>query len=153
MSLEPSRAAIRKSRFRIPCLPVALVLILFSLPVHAASVSKKYRFEKNKTVALDLAVSGVRAEKIAFELPSSVLRIQTANKARVEVANGSSAGVRVGLAIALFDAEGNLLAVGAGGNKGGHVESGESEEFSVFFYYVNERILDASTFQISLEVN
>src|SRR5262249_44888753 len=109
------------------------------------------KLEKNKAVGLDLASGEVRAESVTFEFPSSVLRLETANRARVTVVNASKSNVRVGLAIALFDAEGNLVGAGVGGNKGGRVDAGETEEFSVYFYYVNERLPDATTFQVTLE--
>lgn len=131
----------------------ALALILSAGPAGAATVSRKYKLERNKPLTLDLSASGVRAEKVTFEFPSSVLRFQTANKARVVVANEGSSRVRVGLAIALFDSEGNLVGAGTGGNKGGKVGPTESEEFSVFFYYVSEQIESAAIFQISMEVN
>ena len=139
--------------FRRPSLLALMsTLLLASLSVQAATVSKKYKLEKNKAVGLELASGEVRAESVILEFPSSVMRFQTANKARVTVVNSSHANVRVGLAIALFDDQGDLVGAGTGGNKGGQVDAGETEEFSVFFYYVSERIPDASTFQITMEV-
>jgi len=67
------------------------------------------------------------------------------------VVNGAAGKVGVGLALALFDAEGNLVAAGTGGNKGGKVGPGEKAEFSVFFYYVTEQLPSATSFQITLE--
>ena len=133
-------------------LVLLLTLLLGSLCAQAATVSKKYKLEKNKAVGLDLASGEVRAENVTFEFPSSVLRFETANKARVSVVNSSKSNVRVGLAIALFDADGNLVGAGVGGNKGGRLGAGETEEFSVFFYYVNEKLPDAITFQITMEI-
>jgi hypothetical protein len=124
---------------------------LLAPPSGAATVSKKFVLEKNRPVSLDLAAGQVRAEQVLFEFPSSVLRVETAGKARITVVNGSAAKVRVGLAVALFDPEGNLVGAGAGGNKGGQVAPGEKAEFSVFFYYVTEQILSATAFQITLE--
>ncbi len=132
---------------------LALTLLLATFSAGAATLSKKFKFEKNKAVGIDLSAGGIRAESLIFEFPSSVLRFQTANKARVTVVNPSTSNVRVGMAIALFDAEGDLVGAGTGGNKGGQVDAGETEEFSVFFYYVNEKIVSATTFQITLEVN
>ena len=152
-----------KTLFRDPgspsrCVPartlvLALAMSLVSLPAGAASASRKYKLEKNKELALELSAGGIRVDTVLFEFPSSVLRFQTATKARVTVTNTSGGAYRVGLAIALHDAEGNLVGAGTGGNKGGRVDAGETTEFSVFFYYVNEQIAAASSFQITLEVN
>ena len=135
----------------------AAILLLFAAaaatPCGAATVSKKYQLEKNRPVSLELSAGQVRVEQVLFEFPASVLRVETAGKARVTVVNGAAGKVRVGLALALFDEEGNLVAAGAGGNKGGQVAPGEKAEFSVFFYYVTERILSATSFQITLESN
>ena len=128
-----------------------LLAALLAPPSGAATVSKKFVLEKNRPVSLELAAGQVRAEQVLFEFPASVLRVETAGKARITVVNGSAAKVRVGLAVALFDAEGNLVGAGAGGNKGGQVAPGEKAEFSVFFYYVTEQILSATSFQITLE--
>ena len=126
-------------------LVLLLTLLLASLCAQAATVSKKYKLEKNKAVGLDLASGEVRAESATFEFPSSVLRFETANKTRVSVVNSSKSN-------ALFDANGSLVGAGVGGNKGGRLGAGETEEFSVFFYYVNEKLPDAITFQITMEV-
>jgi len=128
-----------------------LLLVCLTFPAHAATVSKKYQLEKNRPMGLDLAAGNVRAEQVIFEFPGSVLRLETAGKARVGVVNGSSGKVRVGLALALFDESGNLVAAGTGGNKGGHVAPGETTEFSIFFYYVTDQLSTAASFQITLE--
>jgi hypothetical protein len=142
---------------RPPLLSWAAALLLSlaassGFPVHAASVSKKFVLEQNRPMSLELSVAQVTAEQVTFEFPSSVMRLETANKARIAVTNGGSVKVRVGLALALFDEGGNLVAAGAGGNKGGQVAPGEKAEFSVFFYYVSEQIPSAKTFQITMEV-
>ena len=128
-----------------------LLLVCLAFPAHGATLSKKFQLEKNRPMGLDLEVGKVRAEQVVFEFPGSVMRLETAGKARVTVVNGSPGKVRVGLALALFDESGNLVAAGTGGNKGGQVAPGETAEFSIFFYYVTEQLSTASSFQITLE--
>jgi hypothetical protein len=139
-----------------PLLRTVLLLLALApfpiLPAEAATASKKYGMEPNRPMTLELSVSQVSADQVIFEFPSSVMRLETANKARVAVTNGAPGKVRVGLAIALFNEEGNLVAAGVGGNKGGTMAPGEKEEFSIFFYYVSEQIPSTKTFQITLEV-
>jgi hypothetical protein len=132
----------------------AATLVVFLLPAPpalSATASKKFVLEKNRPMSLELSAAQVRVEKVLFEFPSSVLRLETAGKARITVVNGGADKARIGLALALFDDEGSLVAAGAGGNKGGQVAPGEKAEFSVFFYYVTERIPSATSFQITLE--
>jgi hypothetical protein len=151
--MSPS-ASLRIARVR-PLRRAALLFALLALlaaPSSAASVSKKFKLEQNRPMSVDLASGPVSVEQILFEFPSSAMRLETANKARVTVANGGQGKVRVGLALALFDDSGNLVAAGAGGNKGGQLAAGAKEEFSVFFYYVSEQIASATSFQIALEV-
>jgi len=74
--------------------------------------------EKNRPVSLELAAGQVRAEQVLFEFPSSVLRVETAGKAGFTIVNGSAAKVRVGLAVALFDPEGNLVGPGRAATRG-----------------------------------
>jgi len=138
------------SRIRV----AAVLLLLAAVPAQpalSATASKKFMLEKNRPMSLDLSAAQVRVEQVLFELPASVLRIETAGKARVTVVNGAAGKVRVGLALALFDGEGNLVAAGTGGNKGGQLAPGEKAEFSVFFYYVTEQLPSATSFQIALE--
>lgn len=123
----------------------------FFSPAGAATASKKFLLDKNKPMSLDLSAGQIRVEQAVFEFPSSVMRLETADKVRITVVNESQAKVRVGLAVALFDEAGNLVGAGVGGNKGGQLAPGERAEFSVFFYYVNEQLSSASAFQITLE--
>ncbi len=148
----PSPASLRPWSPRRSILAAALLLLL-SLPSPAlsATASRKFVLERNRPMTLELSAGQVRIEKVLFEFPSSVLRIETAGKARITVVNGGAGKARVGLALALFDDEGSLVAAGTGGNKGGQVAPGEKTEFSVFFYYVTERIPSATSFQITLE--
>ncbi len=144
-----SRPSLRR-RLLAGSIAFLLAAALFP-PAGAATASKKFLLEKNKPVSLDLSSGQVRVEQAVFEFPSSVMRLETANKVRITVVNGSQAKVRVGLAVALFDEAGNLVGAGVGGNKGGQVAPGEKTEFSVFFYYVTEQLSSASAFQITLE--
>jgi len=150
MPVPHSQRTLRTRRLSAAGVLLLLIAVL-APPSRAATVSKKFMLEKNRPVALELSAGQVRVEQVLFEFPASVLRIETAGKARVTVINGAAGKARIGLALALFDPEGNLVAAGAGGNKGGQMAPGEKGEFSVFFYYVTEKILTATSFQITLE--
>lgn len=113
--------------------------------------SARYRFEGNKWLALDLSVGDVRTDAIRFEWPATVLRIKTAYKALVKVTNGSSRQVRIGIAIALYDADGKLVGAGTSGTTLGTVTPGDTAQFAVEFGNVTERLEQAAQFHLALE--
>ncbi len=113
--------------------------------------SARYRFEGNKWLALDLAVGDVHVESIKFEWPATLLRVKTSYKATVKVANGSSAQVRVGIALALYDQDSKLVGAGTTGTTLGTIDPGDSAQFDVVFNHVTGRLEQASQFHIALE--
>jgi hypothetical protein len=119
---------------------------------HGLTNSARYRFEGNKWLALDLAVEDVRAETIRFEWPATLLRLKTGYKALVKVVNGSSRQARIGVAVALYDADTRLVGTGAAGTTLGTIDPGDAAQFAVEFSHVTERLEEAATFHIALEV-
>jgi hypothetical protein len=117
----------------------------------ATTNSARYRFEGNKWLALDLAVGDVRAEAIRFEWPATVMRIKTAYKGLAKITNGSSRQVRIGVAIALYDADGRLIGAGTSGTTLGTVDPGDTAQFAIEFGNVTERLEQAAQFHIALE--
>ena len=113
--------------------------------------SARYRFEPNKLLALDLAVGEVRAESIRFEWPATLMRVKTAYKATIRVANGSSRQTRIGVAIALYDADTRLIGAGTTGTTLGTVDPGDAAQFTVEFNHVTQRLEEANQFHIVLE--
>jgi len=113
--------------------------------------SARYRFEGNKWLALDLAVGDVRAEAIRFEWPATILRIKTAYKGLAKVTNGSSRQVKIGVAIALYDADGRLIGAGTSGTTLGTVDPGDTAQFAIEFGNVTARLEQAAQFHIALE--
>jgi hypothetical protein len=120
-------------------------------PVQGQTNSARYRFEGNKWLALDLAVGDVRAETIRFEWPATLLRVKTGYKALVKVVNGSSRQARIGVAVALYDADARLVGAGTAGTTLGTIDPGDAAQFAVEFSHVTERLEEAATFHIALE--
>jgi hypothetical protein len=156
-STPPSRPARRAAR-ALAALSVAAALLAAGTPVRSqedaassSTNSARYRFEGNKWLALDLSVGDLRAEAIRFEWPATVLRIKTAYKALVKITNGSSRNVRIGLAVALYDADGKLIGAGTTGTTLGTVNPGDTAQFAIEFSHVSERLEQAAQFHIALE--
>ncbi|MGH9749190.1 MAG: FxLYD domain-containing protein [Candidatus Polarisedimenticolia bacterium] len=120
-------------------------------PEGGTTNSARYKFEGNKWLALDLSVGDVRAETIRFEWPATILRVKTAYKATVKVANGSSRQARIGVAVALYDADGRLIGAGSGGTTLGTIDPGDVAQFDVDFAHVTQRLEQAAQFHIALE--
>ena len=134
----------------------ALLLAFLGLPAtaplaDAAINSARYRFEGNRWLSLDLAVADVRTDVIRFDWPSTVLGLKTRYKATVKVVNGSTNQISVGVAVAVYDAEGKLLGAGTTGTRIGTITPGDSAEFTIDFDHVTERLGDATQFQIALQ--
>lgn len=121
-------------------------------PAGTTTNSARYRFEGNKWMTLDLSVGDVRAEAIRFEWPATLMKIKTSYKALAKITNGSSRQVRIGVAIALYDAENRLIGAGTSGTTLGTVDPGDTAQFAIEFGNVTARLEQAAQFHMALEV-
>jgi hypothetical protein len=132
---------------------LVLAALFFSQLLSAEIVTQKFnwspvngiqriRFDWN-----DLAVSEIR-----FDLGDTFkpLRVSSA-KAVVRVDNNSARDQEVGVALAVFDADGTMLAAGSGGIKVGDLDKGERDTFTVRFPYVYRNLKNASYFYLTVE--
>ena len=102
-------------------------------------------------MALVLAVVDVRADAFRFEWPATLMRVKTGYKAVIKVVNESSRQARIGVAVALYDADARLVGAGTAGTTLGTIDPGDAAQFSVEFGHVTERLEEAATFHIALE--
>ncbi len=130
----------------------AFTLITAIGPTGAAGNSAAYRFEPNKWLALDLAVTDVQVEQIKFHWPSTMLGIKTGYKATVRVKNGSVRQIGVALAVALYDSDARLLGAGTTATRVGTIDPGDTAEFEIEFNHTTQRLEQASQFHILLEI-
>jgi hypothetical protein len=103
---------------------------------------QRLRFDWN-----DIAISEIR-----FDLGDTFkpLRVSSA-KAVVRVDNNSARDQEVGVALAVFDADGTMLAAGSGGIKVGNLNKGERDTFTIRFPYVYRYLKNASYFYLTVE--
>ena len=73
-------------------------------------------------------------------------------RAVVEVTNTSGTTRVPGFAVAVFDADNQLLGVASGGPKIGGVSAGETETYELNFHQVVERIPRADHFILAVEL-
>ncbi len=148
----------RRSKFLGSALIVSFLCSVALQPLFAAEfISKKYQFKEDVWLELNASVKNVILKSIKFKIPAKAegkfFVISGAIKADVLVENKSEHDQKVGIAIALFDSEGNLVGVGSSGSKMFFkVKPGKKNEYAVTFSYVTEMIDEASTFQITLEL-
>ena len=103
---------------------------------------QRLRFDWN-----DIAISEIRYD---FGDTFKPFRVSSA-KAVVRVDNNSARDQEVGVAIAIFDTDGTMLAAGSGGIKVGDLDKGERDTFTIRFPYVYRNLKNASYFFLTVE--
>ncbi len=131
------------------------LLLAAALPLCAEFASKRYDFVQERWIKLDQAVGQVTVRDVQFQFPGYIgprkLEIKGRNGAEVKVMNYGQTSLRIHLAIALFDADGNLVGCGTTGSKLGATKPGEEESFFVNFDYVKSKLSDAKYFYLTCE--
>jgi len=148
-------------------LPMMLFCHLpFAGPIHAPQEpgqqaplsfsSVKYKYHWDRIIPLDMSVDELRIKTIFFnkrELAKSFLKgAQFGTRAQVEVENLSSKPKSPGFAVAVFDANDNLVGVASGGTKVGVIKPGKTEKFDLNFFQVTERLQRGAYFYVSVEL-
>ena len=129
------------------------LLALIALPARADILTKKFDWQPVGGIQkLAMDNNDVAISQIRFDLGDTIAPIRRSTaKAVVRVDNNSERDQEVGVAIAVFDDQGNLLAAGSGGNKVGELNKGDREEFTVAFPYVYRNLKNARSFLVTLE--
>ena len=70
----------------------------------------------------------------------------------IRIDNEGAVAVQTGIAVALFDEAGNLVAAGSGGTRAGWVSAGEHDTSAIRFPFVYRNMEKAKTFLVTLEV-
>lgn len=134
----------------------ASIAILASTATFAELVSKKYEFKEGVTLEVGADTGdGLRIDTVRFQLPTTpggrYLRTLGIVSAEVTVSNSSENSGKIGIAIALFDAEGRLVGAANGGTKLMPVKPGRQKTYTLIFEGVNSAAHSTTTFQISFE--
>jgi hypothetical protein len=124
--------------------------------IRADLLSKRYRFQDAVILEIGAATTdGLRLDTVQFRLPrrqgSTHARTAGLPRALVAVSNTGAEARRTGLALALFDDEGRLLAVARGGNRLAPIKPERQKTFVLEFDGVNTEVHRTAEFQISLE--
>ena len=141
---------------RFPALVSAaalVVLLLPAAPLSAEIISKKFDWAPVGGIQkVDLQLNDIAVSQIKFDLGDTIAPVRYSSaKAVVRVDNNSQVDEEVGVAIAIFDADGNMLTAGNGGNKVGELNKGDRTEFTIHFSYVYRNLAQAKSFLVTLE--
>jgi hypothetical protein len=134
-------------------LSLVVIALFFSQFLSAEIVTQKFNWSPvNGTQRLAFDWNDIAISQIQFDLGDTIKPLKTSSaKAVVRVDNNSARDQEVGIAIALFDEDGTMLAAGSGGIKVGDLDRGERDTFTVRFPYVYRNIKNTKYFYLTVE--
>jgi hypothetical protein len=136
---------------------IALVLsvLLVAGAARGDIATKKFDWTPvNGIQQVDFQWNGLSIAQIEWNLGNRLKPLDTSTAgATVRLDNNSKTDMVIGIAIAVFDESGNMVAAGSGGNKLGHLGKGDRDEFRIAFPYVYRNLPNAKTILITLETN
>jgi hypothetical protein len=102
----------------------------------------------------DVSDGTIVVSQVQFDLGSTLkgtpIRKSSA-KAKVRIDNNGQSDEEVGVAVVVFDAEGNVVAAGSNGTKWGYLAKGDRTYYDIDFPYVYRNLDKASNFVVTLE--
>lgn len=156
----------------MPMLPILLSALLGATPApsklepvppHQALskslsfVSQRIPFRWDATIPLDIEVDGLKVTSIFFnrkEFKGGFFKgTDFGIRAQLEVANHSKHPKMPGFAIAVFDANNQLLGASNGSTRYGTLQPGMTDVADVSFRQVKERLPKGDTFILSIELS
>ena len=131
------------------------------LAVGAAAVAsgdastKKFNWNPiNGAQDTDVSDGTIVVSQVEFDLGSTLkgtpIRKSSA-KVKVRIDNNGQTDEEVGVAVVVFDAEGNVVAAGSNGTKWGYLNKGDRTYYNIDFPYVYRRLDQAATFIVTIE--
>lgn len=128
---------------------------LLVAPLSAQQATRRFNLDlQNKVQNVQLAVGNVMVNNIIITLGDKVGGpVQRSSaEAMVRIDNNGATDVAAGVAIAVFDAQGNIVAAGSGGTFVGWLKAGERDTSTIAFPYVWRHLSQGKTFTLTLEV-
>jgi len=119
------------------------------------SATKKFSWNPvNGAQTTDVSDGTIVVSQVEFDLGSTLkgtpIRKSSA-KVKVRVDNNGQTDEETGIAVVVFDAEGNVVAAGSNGTKWGYLGKGNRTYYDIDFPYVYRRLEKAATFIVTLE--
>src|SRR4051812_5599120 len=133
------------------------VLVGAGLAALAAADAATKKFDWNPidgAQETNVSEGTIVVSQVAFDLGSTLkgtpIRKSSA-KVKVRIDNNGQSDEEVGVAIVVFDSEGNVVAAGSNGTKWGYLNKGARTYYDIDFPYVYRRLDKAASFVVTLE--
>jgi len=132
-----------------------LAALLVAAPLSAGVATEKYDWRPvNGVQEIHVESDRVVVSSLEFDTGDRLKPLQASTaKAVARVDNNGFLAYQVGVAIAIFDGDGNIVAAGSGGVKLGSLGKGERDTFTIRFPYVYRNLANAKTFLVTLETS
>jgi hypothetical protein len=131
---------------------------ILPLAVAGDFVSKSYEFKPNRRLEVGHKLQGgITFDAIEFKLPEgsgsndSPRPLLDRPRVVVTISNLGTEAARIGIAVAVVDAEGRLVAAASGGTKMFPLRPQRQMAYNIAFEDVTTHIRDASAFRITIE--
>ena len=133
----------------------AVFAAFLSAPLFGQATTKKYDWAPiNGVQEVDVRDGEVVVSQLVFNQGSTLkgtpIRKSSAD-VRVRIDNNGLTDQQVGVAVVVFDAEGNVVAAGSNGTKWGYLNKGDRTYYEIDFPYVYRRLPEAASFLVTLE--
>jgi hypothetical protein len=133
---------------------IAMALVGAGSDARAELFSKAYTFKPNTVLQVGAEVpGGLRLDSVEFVLPKEGTPVGTFNgpKVKVSISNLGTAPAKVGVAIAVTDADGRLVAVASGGTKVFPLRTDRQIVYTLSIDNVRAELASGTVFRISIE--
>jgi hypothetical protein len=131
------------------------VAACLAAPLAAQQVTKRFDYKPVDGIqAINVAIDKIKINQIVFKTGNGAggpLRRSTA-ECVVRVDNDGQTPVAVGVAVAILDGDGNIVAAGSGGTRVGWLSAGERDTSAIRFPFVYRNLDKAKTFMLTMEV-
>jgi hypothetical protein len=128
----------------------------FAAPLSAAQATRKFDWAPvNGAQDVEVDAQRVVVNQVVFDLGSTLKGTpvrKSSAKAKLRVDNNGFIDAEVGVAVVVFDEEGNVVATGSGGTQWGYLNKGDRDYYTVHFPYVYRNFDRARSFLITLEI-
>ena len=135
-------------------LVMAVALVVAAGDARAGLFSKAYAFKPDTTLKVGAEIpGGLRLDSVEFVLPKVDAQAGTFDgpKVKVSISNLGATSMKVGVAIAITDAAGRLVAVASGGTKVFPLRADRQIVYTLSIDNVRAELLKGTVFRISVE--
>ncbi len=134
---------------------LAAAAILAARDVRAELFSKAYAFKPGTTLEMDAEMpGGLRLDSVQFILPADDAPqggLFGGPKIKVAISNLGTSSVKIGVAIAVTDADGRLVGVASGGTKLFPMRADRAIVYTLSINGVRSELSSGTVFRISVE--